>query len=604
MVVAHLEEEDGARFRAIWFNQAWRVGQLAAGREVVLFGSFRIAPDGVVETVQPDLEAAEGWRPDVVPVYAPIAGIGPRLRRRLVVSALPALGRLRDPLPEAVRERLGVAPLAVLLAAAHGAGAGDAAAAAEAARRRLALDELVALAGRARLARLGRGGPAAPRCRVDAAIRARARAALPFRLTPGQRAALGEIVADMGGDRPMARLLQGDVGSGKTVVAALAALVAVANGLQVAVMAPTELLARQHLATLRRLLEPAGVKVLGLTAATDAAAREEARRRLAAGEPAVAVGTQALLRPTVTLPRLGLVVIDEQHRFGVSHRAALVGKGRSPHLLVMSATPIPRTLALLVHADLDLSTIPDRPPGRRPPRTVARPEGARGRVQRFVARRLARGERAVVVFPRIEPGPEGGGPALVEWEDRYRAAFRGFRCELVHGRMEAGEREAAMDRFRRGVAQVLLATTVVEVGMDVPEATVMVVEGAERFGLAQLHQLRGRVGRSGGAAWCVLLATEGAGERAWRRLRLLERCHDGFELAERDLAQRGPGEPGGVRQWGAAGLRFGGPLDAALLADVRAAVELLEAGGELEAAVATLERFYRFGHRQEALAAG
>jgi ATP-dependent DNA helicase RecG len=371
-------------------------------------------------------------------------------------------------------------------------------------------------------------------------------------LTADQDKAIGEIVADMRAPHPMHRLLIGDVGSGKTVVALLAALHAIEAGHQVAFMAPTEILARQHAATLRRFVAPAAVEVAVLTAATTAAERRPILARLAAGEATLVVGTHALLEAKVEMPRLALAIVDEQHRFGVGQRAALAQKGALPDVLVLTATPIPRTLMLAFYGDLDVSTLRSKPAGRG--RVVTRIAGEEKfpQVLEFMARELQAGRQAFVVVPVIE---EGGRTDARAAEAEYRRLgehplLEPYRLGLLHGRLKPDEKQAVMDRFAAGEIQVLVATTVVEVGVDIPNATLMVVENADRFGLTQLHQLRGRVGRGANRSVCVLVPGIAVQAHGRERLDEMTRTDDGFALAEADLRLRGPGELGGTRQSG------------------------------------------------------
>ena len=378
-------------------------------------------------------------------------------------------------------------------------------------------------------------------------------AALPFRLTPAQERAWREMAADLAEPHPMNRLLQGDVGSGKTVLAALAAVAAAESGQQAALMAPTELLAEQHARTLRTLLAGVpSVRTALLTASVPRAEADAIRAALAAGELDLVVGTHALFQSEVRFARLALVVIDEQHRFGVLQRQALAGRGAGglqPHVLVMTATPIPRSLALTLYGDLDLSVIDALPPGRMPARTVLLREGQGKRVVELVRETLARGEQVYVVYPLVEESEKVDLRAATEQAERIRAAFAGVRVDLVHGRLDATERSAAMARFVSGETKILVSTTVIEVGVDVANATLMVVEHAERFGLAQLHQLRGRVGRGARPGTCVLVA-RGSSEDSEARLAALLETTDGFAIADADLRIRGPGEFLGTRQHG------------------------------------------------------
>jgi ATP-dependent DNA helicase RecG len=407
---------------------------------------------------------------------------------------------------------------------------------------------------------------------------------LPFTLTNAQTVAVREIVADMASDRKMHRLLQGDVGSGKTVVALFAALLAMENGYQAAIMAPTELLAEQHFRTFTKLLEPLGIEPVLVTGSLRSRARKAAAARLAGTDPVLAVGTHALVQDAAVFGRLGFVTIDEQHRFGVEQRAAISAKGKSPDVLLMSATPIPRSLALTAYGDLDVSTLDERPAGRQPVTTVMRPESARERVLQFVARETEKGRQAYVVYPVIEESEKTDlKAATTMYEQLSAGAFAGRVVGLIHGRVPADERETIMRAFRDGKIDVLVSTTVIEVGIDVPNATVMLVEHPERFGLSQLHQLRGRVGRGAEASYCILLG--GVGGDAAERLRIFVETDDGFEIARADLRLRGMGNLFGEEQSGSATFRIADPLrDEALNIEARAAAErLLEGDPELTA---------------------
>ncbi len=405
---------------------------------------------------------------------------------------------------------------------------------------------------------------------------------LPFTLTHAQSVAVREIVADMASDRKMHRLLQGDVGSGKTVVALFAALLAMENGFQAAIMAPTELLAEQHARTFTKLLESLGIQPVLVTGSLKSAARKAAAEKLARSEPLLVVGTHALLQETAVFGRLGFVTIDEQHRFGVEQRATISAKGESPDILLMSATPIPRSLALTVYGDLDVSTLDERPAGRQPVTTVLRPEAARDRVLQFVASETEKGRQAYVVYPVIEESEKTDLKAATTMYEQLSAGpFAGRVVALIHGRVPANEREIVMRAFRDGKIDVLVSTTVIEVGIDVPNATVMLVEHPERFGLSQLHQLRGRVGRGAEASYCILLGD--VGEEAFERLRIFVDTDDGFEIARADLRLRGMGNLFGEEQSGEATFRIADPVrdeDLNLKARV-AAEELLALDPEL-----------------------
>ena len=417
---------------------------------------------------------------------------------------------------------------------------------------------------------------------VDDRIRQAARDLLPFRLTGHQRQALKEIVEDLQRPRPMNRLLQGDVGSGKTIVALLAALVAMENGLQVAFMAPTEILAEQHYASISRVLSQSRFAAALLTGTLPARTRREAGSRIANGASQLVVGTHALVQGDVRFRALGLAIVDEQHRFGVVQRAILRDKGLDPDVLVMTATPIPRTLALTAYGDLDVSEIRERLPGRHPVKTLIRGEARRTETYDLVRTELRAGRQAFVVYPLVEESEKLDLRAATEMAAELQArVFPDARVGLVHGRIATGERERAMAAFAAGRIDVLVATTVIEVGIDVPNATVMVIEQAERFGLAQLHQLRGRVGRGAARACCVLMHAARLSDAAEARLRALAGTTDGFEIAERDLELRGPGDFFGTRQSGVPLFRVGDLLrDHRLMEEARRAAAAWVDGAE------------------------
>ncbi len=586
MLEARLGDAHGSVV-ARWFYRGFVPRPLGLGRRLAVYGAVRARRGGALEFSAPEIEAlpeedAQGAEsvPGVgrlVPVHPLTRGLTAPWLRRLVWAALAQADAIPDPLPEALRRAVGQPALGAALRALHFP---DDAAAAERARERLAFDELLghelALAVVRRRRRAQPGWPVPFPRRVDERIRAR----LPFRLTPGQEAAVAAIVADLASGQPMHRLLQGDVGSGKTLVAVYAMLGAVAAGLQVAFMVPTEVLARQHAQTLARLLERSRVRTCVLAGADSPARRAAAHEAIARGDVDLVVGTHAVISEAVRFARLGLVIVDEQHKFGVEQRRDLRLKGaygaRRPHCLVMSATPIPRTLAFAVYGDLDVSVIPDRPPGRRPVQTwVARPADGPA-VLRRVRAALAEGQQAFVVYPVVREREALGLRDAEQGVARWRRALRGLAVDWVHGQMPRAQKEHAMDEFRAGRTRLLVATVVVEVGVDVPNATVLVVEHAERFGLSQLHQLRGRVGRGSQGGLCVLVdrSRDGGAER----LAVLARTDDGFEIAEEDLRLRGLGDLFGTRQHGrphfvAARL----PRDLSLLERARAVAARLEA---------------------------
>lgn len=592
---ALVRDETGA-VRAVWLNQPFLRDVLRRHRRVVVFGGVEHRPRGGLQLTNPQYETLD---PDeeggatihtgrIVPIYEKAGSVTSKVQRRIVYEALQRLpDPLDDPLPEELRTRLALPDRRHALMAAHFPEADaplDLLNQFRApAQRRLIFEEFflfqTGLAVRRRLSDAERK-PAT--IRVDDRIRESARLVLPFRLTAGQRQALKEIVDDLRRPRPMSRLLQGDVGAGKTIVALVAALVEMENGLQVAVMAPTEILAEQHCLNLRRLLAPSRFSVGLLTGSQPAAARRAVCDDLAAGRLDLVVGTHALVQGDVAFRALGLAIIDEQHRFGVLQRATLRAKGLMPDVLVMTATPIPRTLALTVYGDLDVSVIRDMPPGRQPVQTVIEPESRREAVYETVRAHVERGRQAYVVYPLVEESDKVDLKAAAAMADHLaQEVFPAYRVALVHGRMKADARDRVMRAFAAGEIDLLVSTTVVEVGVDVPNASVMVVEHAERFGLSQLHQLRGRVGRDAHPSVCLLVYQPPLSEQARERLDAMAQTTDGFVLAERDLALRGPGDVFGTRQSGLPTLRVGDLVrDHAVMEQARReAVQWLDRGG-------------------------
>ena len=578
--------------RVIWYNQPYLAQRLRPNTRVVLSGRITVDFRGRRVFESPEYEIVDQETDDLihtgrlVPVYPLTAGLPARTARRLVKSAVDRFApALADFLPDAIRERDALLPLPEAVRQAHYP---DSMEGNDLARRRLAFDELflmqIAVMGRKQQWQQEKGNPLPVNREVlDAFLKA-----LPFPLTGAQRRVLDDVLADMARERPMSRLLQGDVGSGKTVVALAALLTAIANGFQGALMAPTEVLAEQHFLTVRRLLGrlpraeerdnllvtyldpwPNPIVVGLLTSATTKKQKAELYKRVAAGAVHLLVGTHALIQEGVAFERLGLAVVDEQHRFGVEQRSALRQKGYNPHLLAMTATPIPRTLALTVYGDLDLSVIDEMPPGRQRVRTRAIGPDKREAAYRFIREQVSQGRQAFTICPLIEESEAIEAKAAVKEFQRLSVdVFPDLRVGLLHGRMSSRDKEEVMRRFREGELHILVSTAVVEVGIDVPNATVMLIEGADRFGLAQLHQFRGRVGRGEHASYCVLVS-DSPSEEARERLAVMETTHDGFKLAEEDLRLRGPGEFFGTRQSGLPDLRMARLSDLPLLETAR-----------------------------------
>lgn len=570
LVHAIVSDASGS-IQATWFNP-YVIHQLTRGRTYAFSGKVD-AYLGRLVMVNPEWEPVDKELVNtarLVPVYRLTSGISQRWLRRLIKRVVDAWApRLEDYLPEKLRQELGLLPLPEAYRQIHFP---DDEHMLAAARRRLTFDELLFLQlGILRQRATWRSQRAQPlvvrKAWVDTFL-----ARLPFTLTAAQERALTEILEDMGHERPMARLLQGDVGSGKTVVAATAMWIAACNGGQAALMAPTEILAEQHYHTLQRLFSdltlPNGdpVRVALLTGNVRGQERGAILRDLRAGHVHIVVGTHALIQEDVAFHNLALAVVDEQHRFGVAQRAALRAKGRTPHLLVMSATPIPRTLALTLYGDLDLSVIDELPPGRQPVLTRWLKPTERERAYAFIRRQVAAGWQAFIVYPLIEGEDEEADEkaAVNAFERLQQEIFPNLRLGLLHGRMKSEEKEATMRAFAAGEIDILVSTSVVEVGIDVPNANVILIESAERFGLAQLHQFRGRVGRGEHKSYCILIS-DGATPEAVERLRALETIHDGFKLAEKDLELRGPGDFFGTRQSGMPPLRLARLTDTRLV---------------------------------------
>jgi len=582
-LTATLRDESGF-LRAIWFNQAFRAKQLEEGARYVFSGPVQIfrgmeMHNPEFEPDEPEEESAHVAR--LAPRYSLTEGVTERWLRGRVRDALDSLKPAPDLVPEPWAARFHLPPLRVALEQLHFP---ETLEQAVPARRRLAMEELLHMQIALQLARLEhRGSRRVRSLAAGAATARRFLESLPFALTRSQKTAIDAIAADLDETAPMRRLLLGDVGSGKTVIALAGAARAAGAGLQSALLAPTSILAEQHAQTAERLLAPVGIRHALLTTNTPAKERDAILEDLASGALSLVIGTHALLERDVVVRALGLVVVDEQHRFGVRQRIALTEKGAGgpgAHLLVLSATPIPRTLAMTVYGDLDLSRLEEKPPGRLPVTTeVVNGEDRRGLLERIVGE-VGEGGSVFVVYPLVE---ESEALDLKDAVSKSAAlarvpALAQAGVALVHGRLKAEERREAIERFRTGAARVLVATTVVEVGLDIPDATLVVIEHPERFGLAQLHQLRGRVGRADRPGRCLLAVPKAAGQLARKRIGVFRRVSDGFRLAEEDLRLRGPGEVLGTSQHGFPELRVADPLNDA---------DLMEAARDLGAELLT-----------------
>jgi ATP-dependent DNA helicase RecG len=560
-------DQSGA-IRCTWMNQAFLQDILQPRLRLVVFGDVKLDSTGLhfmnpeYELVGDELEAVHTAR--IVPFYEKTGTVTPNMQRKLVRQALDQLPlTVSDVLPADMRERLKLVPRRIAMEESHFPPNDAAVAELNAFRtppqRRLIFEEFF-------LYQIGHAWrrhatsielkPFVPT--VDDRIRASAARILPFKLTPGQKQALKEIVDDMRLPKPMHRLLQGDVGAGKTIVALLAAIVAMENGLQVAFMAPTEILAAQHYANIAKLLASSRFRVDLLTGSTPGLHKHTLLAHIERGTTNLIVGTHALVQEKVKFHKLGLVVIDEQHRFGVVQRATLREKGLRPDVLLMTATPIPRTLALTDYSELDVSKIGDLPPGRKPVHTWVKPESRRDEIYQAIRDQLDAGRQAYVIYPLVEESEKIDLKSATEMADHLQTdIFPGYRVALLHGRMKQDAKDRVMHAFASGQTHILVSTTVVEVGVDVPNASIMVVEHAERFGLSQLHQLRGRVGRGPWESHCILLYQSPWTDDARERLKTMAGTNDGFLIAEKDLELRGPGDFFGTRQSGLPKLRTG-----------------------------------------------
>jgi len=569
--------DDTGVLHARFFHGAYLQGRLKQGQRLVLHGKVELDPHrpGRMEMVNPQIEllgpgdatptdSTEVGR--IVPIYEAIGGISSRMLRRIIYGTLLSFGGdLPDVLPVAIRERYRFPSRRDALLYAHFPPKDESLELLNSFRSpaqiRLIFEEFFCyqLALALRRLREHRTQGIAMLVREEK-VREALKRILPFKPTAAQKKALAEIAADLERPYPMHRLLEGDVGSGKTIVALEAAAIAIENGYQVALMAPTEILAAQHYLSARRIFRPAQYGVELVVSDRKRARKDKALARVESGEAQFIVGTHALIEGAVKFKRLGFVIVDEQHRFGVLQRKRLIEKGASPHVLVMTATPIPRTLSLTLYGDLDLSVIDEMPPGRSPVETVWRDEAQLSGVWEFVRREITRGRQAFVVYPVIEESKQELKAAAAEYERLAKQVFPKLHVGLLHGRLKNDEKDSVMESFRRGELQILVATTVIEVGVDIPNATVMVIEHSDRFGLAQLHQLRGRIGRGTEKSQCILVAPHSIAGDARERMEIMVATSNGFEIAERDLKLRGPGEFFGTRQHGDAAFSMAQPL--------------------------------------------
>jgi len=560
------------QIRAFWWNQGYLQTSFKQGRRVLLYGQWKRNRRGFFEVENPDHEFViddddsdpihTGRR---VPIYRKLGELRTKQLRSIMHHVLARLdfSEIRETIPEEVLTRGELIGKTESIKQVHFP-AEDAPLESyngfkSPAHRRLIFEEFFWMSLAMGLRREGREqAPKGTTIEVNDRVRNAVRAMLPFKPTGAQKRVLGEIVADMTGSKPMNRLLQGDVGSGKTIVAVQAAIVAIENSYQAAIMAPTEILAEQHARNIKRMVAKAPYRVELLTGSLSIARKRKLHADIEAGEIDLAIGTHALIQEAVKFHKLGFVVIDEQHRFGVLQRAELMKRGYNPDVLVMTATPIPRSLVMSAYGDLDLSIIDEMPPGRKPIITRVRGEETRRKMYKFLDEKIRAGSQVYIVYPLVEESEKLDLLNATQMAEHLQSSvFPNFRVGLIHGRMKQEEKDSVMNEFRAGAINILVSTTVIEVGVDVPNASIMIVEHAERFGLSQLHQLRGRVGRGDEQSYCILLAGDKRSPEARERLAIMEETNDGFKIAEKDLEIRGPGEVMGTRQSGEAQFRVG-----------------------------------------------
>jgi ATP-dependent DNA helicase RecG len=604
---AYLDDGSGV-LELVWYNQPYMKDTLNKLRnsQIVAYGIIKESPYGLQMETPEWEDLPDGADPDsllsvnrIVPIYPLTEGIRQKRMRQIIWNAVQYAHLAPEILPRSVRERLGLMPIQQAIAQIHFP---DSEQAIDPARQRLVFEEFFLMQLGVGMQRQRTRQERGIAMRIDAdRLNEMLHRIVPFELTNAQKRVISEIWSDMAQPHPMNRLLQGDVGSGKTIVAAAAILAAVDNQYQAAMMAPTEILAEQHYINLHRLFQPLGISVELLVGRLSNKQRQQARERIATGRGMVAVGTHALIQEGVEFARLGLAIIDEQHRFGVLQRAALRDKGVMPHVLVMTATPIPRTLTLTLYGELDVSIIDELPPGRKPVRTHWKTPEERLKVYAGVRKLVEQGRQAYVICPLIDESDKLQVRAAEQMaEHLQKDVFPDLRVGLLHGRMKPAEKEAVMDAFRAGELDILVSTTVIEVGVDVPNAAAIVIEDADRFGLAQLHQLRGRVGRSEHQSYCVLIANPKSDD-GQRRMDIMTRTNNGFLIAEEDLRIRGPGEIYGTRQSGMPSFRMADLVKDMRLLEVarQEAFHLLEHDPDLSRPehAALREAVERFRHR-------
>ncbi len=571
--IFEISATDGTgQVRAFWWNQGYLQSSFRQGRRVLLYGQWKRSRRGFFEVENPDFEfAADDDDADPihtgrrVPVYRKLGEIRTKQLRSIMHYVLERLdfSEAEEAIPEEVLKRNKLIGSAAAFRQVHFP-ADDVPLEvynnfASPAHQRMIFEEFFWLSLAMGLRRQGREqSPKGTVIEVNDRVRNAVRAVLPFKPTGAQKRVLRDIVIDMTGTKPMNRLLQGDVGSGKTIVAVQAAIVAIENGYQAAIMVPTEILAEQHAKNVKRMLAETGYRVELLTGSLTAARKRQMHSDIEAGELDLVIGTHALIQEAVKFHKLGFLVIDEQHRFGVLQRAELIKRGYNPDVLVMTATPIPRSLVMSIYGDLDLSVIDEMPPGRKSVITRVRGEESRRKMYQFLDQKIREGGQVYIVYPLVEESEKLDLLNATQMAEHLQTSvFPNFRVGLIHGRMRQEEKDSVMNEFREGAIHILVSTTVIEVGVDVPNASIMIVEHAERFGLSQLHQLRGRVGRGDEQSYCILLAGDKRSPEARARLAIMEETNDGFKVAEKDLEIRGPGEVMGTRQSGLPEFRVG-----------------------------------------------